>query len=206
MERIKLKYPVVVEGKYDKNTLKQIFEGVIISVNGFGVFNSKEKQLLIRRIGGEGIVILTDPDGGGKVIRSFLKGILPPEKVFNAYVPKLLGKEKRKTSPSREGYLGVEGMSRELLVNALAPFCENGGRVAENESKSKEMLTKVDLFADKLTGYPDSKLRRARLCEYFRLPADMTPNALLEAINLIASKDEYREACTVIFTNKEEYE
>lgn len=205
MEKIKLKYPVIVEGKYDKNTLKQIFDATVISIDGFGVFNSKEKQLLLRRLAKDGIILLTDSDGGGRQIRSFLLGILPKDKVFNAYIPKIQGKERRKTAPSREGYLGVEGMSREVLENALASFAENGGRVAENESKNKEMLTKVDFFADKLTGYPDSKLRRARLCEYFRLPADMTPNALLEAINLIASKDEYREACTVIFTNKEEY-
>ena len=202
MEKIKLKYPVVVEGRYDKNTLSQIFDGVVIPTSGFGIFNSKEKQALIRRLGDCGIILLTDSDGGGKQIRSFLRGILPPEKVFNAYIPKIVGKERRKSAPSKEGYLGVEGMTRDILVRALSPFIVYDNERAENNAKPKEMLTKVDFYLDNLTGHPNSVEKRQRLCQYFGLPEDMTANSLLEALNLISSREEYRRAVDSLFTDE----
>lgn len=202
MEKIKLKYPVVVEGRYDKNTLSQIFDGVIIPTSGFGIFNSKEKQALIRRLGDCGIVLLTDSDGGGKQIRSFLRGILPPEKVFNAYIPKIGGKERRKSAPSKEGYLGVEGMTRDILVRVLSPFTVCDKEAAKSNANPKEMLTKVDFYTDKLTGHPNSAGKRQRLCQYFGLPEDMTANSLLEALNLISSRGEYRRAVDFLFPDE----
>ena len=189
----KISLPIIVEGKYDKNTLKQIFDATVVSVGGFSVFNSSEKQTLIRRIAKDGIIVLTDSDGGGKVIRSFLNGILPKEKIFNAYVPKIKGKEKRKTAPSKEGYLGVEGMDREELLRALAPFIDGEGRVEKNNEKSAEMITKVDLFVDGFTGASNSADRRSALARAFSLPEDLTANALLEALNIVADKSEYKK-------------
>ena len=192
--KYKLTMPVLVEGKYDKNTLMQIFDCTVITLGGFAVFNSKEKQALIRKIAKNGIILLTDSDGGGKQIRSFINGILPKDKIFNAYIPKIKGKERRKDKPSAAGLLGVEGMDREVLVNALSPFIEGEGRVEKNEVFDSKMLTKVDFYQDKLTGFPNSKERRARLAKYFDLPEDMTANALLEALNIIADKEEYLAA------------
>ena len=198
-KRIKITLPILVEGKYDKNTLKQIFDATVITLGGFSVFNSKETQALIRRLSGEGIIVLTDSDGGGKQIRSFINGILPKERVYNVYVPKIKGKERRKPHPSKEGILGVEGMGREELVRALTPFIESEGRVEKNEQKVTKMITKVDFFSDKLTGYPNSAERRAALCRAFDLPEDMTANALLEALNLITDMDGYKCAVSGIF-------
>ena len=128
MEKKKISLPIIVEGKYDKNTLSQIFDAHIITLGGFSVFNSKEKQLLIKRLAKDGVILMTDSDGGGKQIRSFLLGILPSDKVKNVYIPKLEGKEKRKDKPSKSGLLGVEGMSRETLERLLLPFVIDGGR------------------------------------------------------------------------------
>ena len=198
-KKYKLSMPVLVEGKYDKNTLLQIFDATVITLGGFAVFNSKEKQVLIRKIAGGGIILLTDSDGGGKQIRSFINGILPKEKIFNAYIPQIEGKEKRKDKPSRAGLLGVEGMEREVLVAALTPFIEGEGRVNKTGNLDTEMLTKVDFFCDKLTGYPNSSERRAQLALYFGLPSDMTANALIEALNIITDKATYRLAVDTLF-------
>ena len=197
--RHKISLPILVEGKYDKNTLLQIFDATVITLGGFAVFNSKEKQALIRKVADKGIILLTDSDGGGKQIRSFICGILPKDKIFNAYIPRVEGKERRKDKPSRAGLLGVEGMSREVLLSALSPFIDGEGRVKENGIGEKEMLTKVDFYRDKLTGAENSSERRARLAEYFSLPADMTANALLEALNIITDKDGYSEAVEKLF-------
>lgn len=195
--------PVLVEGKYDKNTLLQIFDATVITLGGFAVFNSKEKQALIRKIAEDGIILLTDSDGGGKQIRSFVNGILPKDKIFNAYIPKIKGKEKRKDKPSREGLLGVEGMDREVLYKALLPFIDSEGRVAKSEDFEREMLTKVDFYKDKLTGFDNSRERRAMLAEYFDLPSDMTANGLLEALNIITDKAGYDAAVAQLFFDTE---
>ena len=190
----RIKMPIVVEGKYDKNILKQLFDATVISVDGFGIFNSKEKQALLRRISTDGIIILTDSDGGGKQIRSFLLGIIPKERVFNAYIPKIEGKERRKKSPSAAGLLGVEGMDREVLMHTLSPFIEVGEGVKLSSQTACKMITKVDFFNDGLAGSYGATERRARLAEYFRLPPDMTANALCEALNIVADYESYKEA------------
>ena len=184
----KIKYPIIVEGKYDKNTLSQIFDCTVLVTGGFGIFNAKEKQALLRRIAEDGAIILTDSDGGGKQIRSFLSGILPKDKIHNLYIPKIEGKERRKRVASRAGTLGVEGMEREVLLKVLSPFIlSDEGKVPEKRSERR--ITKVDLFENKLTGYPNSSDRRAALCRAADLPEDMTPNALLEALNLLYGYD-----------------
>ncbi len=190
----KITMPIVVEGKYDKNLLKQLFDATVISIDGFGIFNSKEKQELLRRLSGQGLIILTDSDGGGRQIRSFLSGIIPKDKIFNAYIPQIEGKERRKKSPSKAGLLGVEGMDRETLMRALAPFIEVGEGVTLSRNNDGKMITKVDFFMDGLSGADGAVERRSRLALSFGLPSDMTANALLEALNLIAGYDSYREA------------
>ena len=184
----KIKYPIIVEGKYDKNTLSQIFDCTVLVTGGFGIFNAKEKQALLRRIAEDGAIILTDSDGGGKQIRSFLSGILPKDKIHNLYIPKIEGKERRKRVASRAGTLGVEGMEREVLLKVLSPFIlSDEGQVPEKRSERR--ITKVDLFDNKLTGYPNSSDRRAALCRAADLPEDMTTNALLEALDLLYGYD-----------------
>ena len=185
MEKKKIALPIVVEGRYDKTTLASMFDCTVISVGGFGVFNSKEKQALLKKLCADGAIILTDSDGGGVQIRSFLSGILPKDKIYHAYIPKLEGKERRKTKAGKAGLLGVEGMSRETLERVLAPFIEDGGRVEFLEKKDAKMLTKVDFFEHGLTGADGSADRRDRLSDLAGLPRGMTPNALLEAMNLL---------------------
>lgn len=193
-EKIKIRLPVITEGKYDKNTLKQIFDVTVITSDGFGIFNSREKQALIRAVAKDGIIVLTDSDGGGRVIRSFISGILPREKIYHLYIPKIAGKERRKSAPSREGYLGVEGMSRDELVRVFSPFIVNGEDKADYASKPREMITKVDFYVDKLTGAENSAARRDALARRFGLPDGMSANALIEALNLISDRDGYRAA------------
>lgn len=202
-DRIRISLPIVVEGKYDKSTVLSIFDTAVITLGGFGVFNSKEKQSLLRKVAKDGIIILTDPDGAGKQIRSFLNGIIPKDKIYNLYVPKVRGKEKRKTKPSKEGLLGVEGMGREELIRVLSPFvCENGKDIKKRANTS-EMITKVDFYSDKLTGFSNSSLRRDELAAYFELPCGMSANALIEALNIITDKAGYREAVSALFVGAE---
>ena len=193
-EKIKISLPIIVEGKYDKNTLLQIFDATVITLGGFGVFNSKEKQCLLRKISENGIILLTDSDGAGGVIRSFIKGIIPKEKVYNLYIPKIEGKEKRKIKASKEGLLGVEGMSREALVKVFEPFIGKGDSTCACEFKQREMITKVDFYMDKLTGAENSAALRDRLAGRFGLPDGMSANALLEALNILTSREGYRRA------------
>lgn len=188
MERIKISLPIIVEGRYDKSSLSGFIDATIITTGGFSIFNDKEKQALLRRIAEGGIIVLTDSDGGGKQIRKFLAGILPPEKIHNLYIPKIEGKESRKRKPSKSGTLGVEGMNREVILRLLTPFIEG-----KNSQKTCKMITKVDFFTNKLTGCEGANENRKRLCQYCGLPNDMTPNALLEAMNLLYGYDEYKK-------------
>ena len=192
MEKIRITMPILVEGKYDKNTLSQYFEADIFYFGGFSVFNAKEKQAMIRKIAKNGIIILCDSDGAGKQLRSFLSGILPKDKVYNAYVPKIEGKEKRKTKASKAGLLGVEGMGRDELTKALSPFIDGGGREKFSHLKNEKKITKVDLYLDGLSGTDGAGEKRAELLNSLGLPDDMTANAMLAALNIIVSYDEYK--------------
>ncbi len=193
-DRIKISLPIIVEGKYDKSTLLSIFDTTVVTLGGFGIFNSKEKQALIKKLAVGGIIVLTDSDGAGKQIRSFLNGIVPKDKIYNLYIPKIEGKERRKSSPSKEGYLGVEGMSREELIRILSPFILSDASDAVGVVKVRENITKVDFYRDKLTGFENSSIRRDELAKQFDLPSGMTPNALLDALNIIVTREEYAEA------------
>ena len=193
MEKIKISLPIIVEGRYDKSALSGFLDATIITTGGFSIFNNKEKQALIKRIAENGIIILTDSDGGGKQIRKFLLGILPPDKIHNLYIPKIEGKESRKRKASKSGTLGVEGMDKEVILRLLAPFVEG-----ENIVKNSKIITKVDFFTDKLTGCEGASENRARLCNECGLPDDMTPNALLEAMNLLYGYEEYKKIVSKI--------
>ena len=193
-KKIKLKLPLVVEGRYDKATLSGFISGTVITTGGFSIFNNKEKQALIRRIAKDGVIVMTDSDGGGRQIRAFLSGIIPKDKIHHLFIPEIEGKEGRKARPSRSGRLGVEGMSREVLERLLLPFADGGEAV----SRGRE-ITKTDLYLDGLSGRDNSAERRAALCSLCELPSDMTANALLEALNLLYGYDEYKKLVSQIF-------
>ncbi len=184
MEKIKIEEVIVVEGKYDVNTLKQVFDAIIVTTDGFGVFRDREKLELIRRMAqAKGVIILTDPDGAGFVIRNHLKSCLDPSLVKHAYIPDLYGKERRKTTRSKEGKLGVEGMRPDVLIRAMekAGATMNGAPV----EKTGGEITKADLFALGLSGRPNSAQRRQELLRKLDLPERLSPNALLDVLNAL---------------------
>jgi ribonuclease M5 len=200
MDKIRIELPVVVEGKYDKNTLLQIIDATVITTGGFSVFNSKEKRSLIMKLAKKnGIILLTDSDGGGAQIRKFLLGILPKEKVYNLYIPKIEGKERRKEKASKSGLLGVEGMEREVIEKLFLPFAKNGGVSQNSELQEQKMLTKLDFFEDGLSGGTAASEKRDAVAAHFNLPSGMTAKALLEALNIIAGYDEYKAAILHLF-------
>ena len=184
-----LKFPLIVEGKYDKCVLSSLFSGLIVTLGGFSVFNSKEKQALLRRISQNGVILLTDSDGGGKQLRSFVSGILPKDKVYNLYIPKIKGKERRKTKSSKEGYLGVEGMEPEVLLKILSPFTVE----SDSERKALAEISMADFYLAGFSGGENSSVMRAELAKYLGLPVDMTAKALLAAINLLSLQKEYED-------------
>lgn len=197
MERLKISRPVIVEGKYDKITLSSVIDAHVIPTGGFSLFRAEEKKALLRRLAeAHGVIVLTDSDGGGKQIRAFLSGILPKEKVTHLYIPALSGKERRKEKPGKAGLLGVEGMSTSLLYELFAPFADGAS------PKEKAALTKTDLYLDGLSGQKGSETRRAALARAMGLPPDMTANALLEAINLLYTEEEYRTLLANIKQNE----
>ena len=202
-EKKRLKLPLIVEGRYDKCTLSSLFEGLIIPLDGFSVFNSKEKQALIRKISENGVILLTDSDGGGRQLRSFVSGLIPPERINHLYIPKIQGKEKRKVKSSKEGYLGVEGMEPELLLKILAPFTEDGERVTKISDLE---ITVGDFFEDGFTGSDNSSARREALAEHFGLPADISAKSLIKALNLISSYEEYKKYVNDNLQNDKEEE
>ena len=189
-EKLSIPYPVVVEGKYDKIRLSNIIDARIIVTDGFGVFRKEEKRLLLRRLAAVSpLIVLTDSDGGGKIIRSHLSGMLPKDKIIPLYIPQIKGKERRKEKPSAAGTLGVEGMDDSLLYDLFLPYASREGdpltRAAENP------LSKVDFFEDGLTGGANSTAKRDELAQKVGLPAGMSANALLEALKLLVTYDEY---------------
>lgn len=186
---IRVREAIVVEGRYDKAALAPLVDTVILDTAGFGIFSDRQKLALLRRLAEKrGLVVLTDSDGGGFLIRSFLKSAIDPRLVKHAYIPDVYGKERRKRAPSKEGKLGVEGMSREVLLEALRRAgADMDGAPSEKE---KSRLTKADLYALGLTGRPDSARRRAFVKKAMRLPEKLTTNALLDVLNALASREE----------------
>ena len=185
----KISEVIVVEGRYDKNTLSQVVDAVIIETSGFGVFNNKEKQQLLRTLAEKrGMIVFTDSDGAGFVIRNFIKGCVDPKYLKHAYIPDIYGKERRKAKASKEGKLGVEGMKPEGLLEARIAAGATVDGVSEDE---KATITKADMFSMGYTGKPDSSKRRAELLKTLGLPEKMTGSALLDVLNVIMTRDEF---------------
>ena len=202
-EKLKIDLPIAVEGKYDKIKLASIVDANIITTGGFGIFSSDEKKLLIRRLAEpRGIIILTDSDGAGLVIRNYFRSILPSDKLIHLYIPQISGREKRKRQPSKAGILGVEGIDAGMLRRLLEPFAVGGDRDVDeasantdsvNADSTRREVTKVDFYSDRLSGGESSASRRAALCRLLGLPDNMSSNALLAAVNMLCGYDGYRE-------------
>ena len=190
MEKLNIPYPIVVEGKYDRLRLLCVCNAQIITTDGFGIFKKQEKLALIRKLGAASpVILLTDSDGAGKLIRSHLTSALPKERLIQLYIPKIEGKEKRKAIPSAEGTLGVEGMEQQLLYDLLRPF-ENDEAVAR---AAENPLSKADFYRDGLSGADNSTKKRDELAKMLDLPSGMSANALLAAIKMIISYEEYEK-------------
>lgn len=193
----KVREVIVVEGRYDKNTISQVVDATVVTLGGFAVFNDREKLAFLRRLAQErGLIILTDSDGAGFVLRSYLKGALPRDRVKQAYIPDITGKERRKRRPGKEGKLGVEGMPPAVLLEAL----RRCGATFEDESAeaapAEPPITKADLYALGLTGGPDSAEKRRALLRQLDLPAHLTTNGLLEALNVLYGRRAFLERMT----------
>ncbi len=186
--KLMIPYPIIVEGKYDRLRLLSVCEAQILTTDGFGIFKKNEKLSLFRRLSDSSpIILLTDSDGAGKLIRSHLTGAIPKDRLIQLYIPKIKGKEKRKDAPSAEGTLGVEGMERQLLFDLLAPF-ESARRY---ESFRENPLSKADFYADGLSGHADSAKKRDALARALSLPDGMSANALLAAVKILTTYEEY---------------
>ena len=188
MQRIK--EVIVVEGRYDKNTLSQVVDAVIIETGGFGIFNDREKRALLKKLAeSRGLILMTDSDGAGFLIRNHLKGCIDPGRIKNAYIPDVYGKERRKSKGSREGKLGVEGMRPEVLLEAL----KRAGATFEGESggQREERISKADLYKKGLSGGPGSAARRQALLSRLDLPARLTADGLLDVLNATMSREEF---------------
>ncbi|MBO5356607.1 MAG: DUF4093 domain-containing protein [Clostridia bacterium] len=183
-----IKYPIIVEGKYDKIKLDSILNAKIITTDGFGIFNNKEKLNLIRQLAKKDkIILLTDSDGGGHLIRSHIKTAIPNEKLINLYIPRVEGKEKRKNTPSKEGVLGVEGIDADKLREMLRPYSDEG------TEKTLGEITKADFYALGLSGREDSKANREKILAKLGFPLNMSPNAMLQAVQILFSKKEFEQ-------------
>ena len=185
-----VKEVIVVEGRYDKNTLSQIVDAVIIETSGFGIFNDAQKQKLLRTMAqARGLVVLTDSDGAGFVIRNFIKGCVDPACVKHAYIPDVYGKERRKAAPSKEGKLGVEGMRPQVLLDALI---RAGATVdARPAAESAARITKADMYKCGLSGGTGSREKRAALIKRLDLPEKLSADALLDVLDAIMTREEF---------------
>ena len=189
---VKIREAIVVEGRYDKNTLSQIVDAPILETDGFGVLKDKAKLELLRKVAkNRGLIVFTDADGAGFVIRNFLKSAIEPQYLKHAYTPDLMGKERRKRQPGKEGKLGVEGMKPEVILAAL----RRAGATIEGEATVPTgQITKQDLMELGLSGGADSSLKRRKLLKMLELPEHMSSNAMLQALNLLYSKEELMAA------------
>ena len=189
---IKIREAIVVEGRYDKNTLAQIVDAPILETSGFGIMKDKRQLELLRKVAKvRGLIVFTDSDGAGFVIRNFLKGAIAPQYLLHAYIPDVPGKERRKAAPGKEGKLGVEGMAPQVIVDCLR---RAGAAIEGEESSRPEMaITKLDLMELGLSGGPDSSRKRLALLKKLDLPEHMSSNAMLQALNLLYSKEELKK-------------
>lgn len=197
MEKLKISYPIIVEGRYDKIKLSSIVDGYIITTEGFGIFKNSERMAIIRKLAKNSkVIVLTDSDGAGKVIRAHITSCLPKEKIINLYTPQIKGREKRKNRDSAEGFLGVEGADVKILYDLLLPFANDGEVKATGCN-----ITKLDFYNDGLTGRENSSENRNKVAALLGLPKDMTPNALLAAIQVAYTIEEYKSAIEKLIDN-----
>lgn len=181
---------IVVEGRYDKNALSQVVDAVIIETSGFGIFNDAEKRKLLQTMAeARGLIVLTDSDGAGFVIRNYIRGCVDPKLVKHAYIPDVYGKERRKSAPSREGKLGVEGMKPQVLLDALI----RAGATFDDEENKKTAprISKADMYARGLSGREGSAEKRAQLIKQLGLPERLTADGLLDVLNATMSREEF---------------
>lgn len=189
---IKIKEAIIVEGRYDKIKLSSLVDAPVIETNGFRVFSDKEKQSLIRQIANtRGILVFTDSDSAGFVIRNFLRGVADKSKIKHCYIPQISGKEKRKKEYSKEGFLGVEGVSDEAIISAI----RNSGAtiIGEEQVEKSVAITKTDLYVLGLSGRENSDILRKKLLKYLNMPSYLTANAMLAALNCLYSLEELKE-------------
>ena len=187
---VKIREAIVVEGRYDKNTLSQIVDAPILETSGFGIFKDKQQMALLRRIAEtRGLIVFTDSDGAGFVIRNHIKSAIPGKYLKHAYTPDIMGKERRKAAPGKEGKLGVEGMSREIILDAL----RRAGATVEGEhlGLADSSITKQDFMDLGLSGGPGSSEKRLAILKKLNLPERMSPNAMLQALNLLYTLEEF---------------
>ena len=188
---IKIDKPIIVEGKYDIIKLSRIVDGLIIKTDGFGIFKDKEKQQLLRRLAGEkGIIVLTDSDSAGFLIRKFLKASIPEDRITHVYIPDVYGKEKRKTQAGKEGKLGVEGISEAVLLDA---FTKAGVICSESETEERRLITNIDLYEAGLMGKDNSKEKRVKLMKALALPERLSTSSLLKILNTFVTFEEFTE-------------
>lgn len=187
---IKIKQAVIVEGKYDKIKLSNIIDAPIICTEGFGIFKDKERQKLIRMLAEKnGILVITDSDSAGFIIRNFIGSTVDKKYITNAYIPDIFGKEKRKTEASKEGKLGVEGVPESVILEAL----ERAGALCEKAEKPARPITKQDLYEMGYSGKPDSASKRKKLLEFYNLPQRLTANSLVQVLNCITTYERLSE-------------
>jgi len=185
---VKIKEAIVVEGRYDKNTLSQIVDATILETSGFGIFKDKQQLSLLRRVAEKrGLIVFTDSDGAGFVIRNHIKSAIPGKYLKHAYIPDIMGKERRKSAPGKEGKLGVEGMKPEIILEALR---RAGATIEGEEAVVSRAITKQDLMALGLSGGADASAKRLALLKKTNLPEHMSANAMLQALNLLYTLDE----------------
>ena len=185
---VKIREAIVVEGRYDKNTLSQILDAPILETSGFGIFKDKQQMQLLRRIAEtRGLIVFTDSDGAGFVIRNHIKSAIPGKYLKHAYIPDIYGKEKRKAAPGKEGKLGVEGMTQETILESLR---RAGATIEGEEAPKARRITKQDLMELGLSGNPDASVKRLKLLKKLNLPERMSPNAMLQALNLLYTLEE----------------
>ena len=196
---VKIREAIVVEGRYDKNTLSQIVDAPIFQTDGFGIFRDREKMRLLRRTAEKlGLIVFTDSDGAGFVIRSHIKSTIPEKYLKHAYIPDIPGKEKRKAAPGKEGKLGVEGMKPEIILEALR---RAGATFDDGQAPAAGGITKQNMMELGLSGGPDSSAKRKKLIKALDFPEHLSANALLQALNLLYSLDELKAAVAALETD-----
>ena len=193
---VKIKEAILVEGRYDKNTLSQIVDAPILETSGFGIFKDKKQLALLRRVAEtRGLIVFTDSDGAGFVIRNHIKSAIPARYLKHAYIPDIMGKERRKAAPGKEGKLGVEGMKPDVILEAL----RRAGATIEGENTAvSHQITKQDLMALGLSGGADASAKRLKVLKKLNLPEHMSPNAMLQALNLLYSLEELTDLMEIV--------